>query len=61
MFGLGLIEIAIVFGLGYLAVKHIIARRFPGIYRALNIVFLLAIALMLVFGILTRVHAGPPA
>lgn len=57
MFGLGIFEITIILVLGYLAVRHIIARRYPGFYRAFNIVFLLTVALTLVFGLLTRLHA----
>lgn len=56
MFGLGLIEIAVILGLGYLALRHIVARRYPGIYRAFNIVFYITVALLLVFGLLTRFH-----
>lgn len=56
MFGLGLIEIAVVLGLAYLAVRHIIARRYPGFYRALDFVFYATVALLVVFGVLTRLH-----
>ena len=56
MFGLGFIEIAIVLGLVYLALRHIIARRYPGFYRAVDIVFYLTVAMVLVFGLLTRFH-----
>lgn len=57
MFGLGLIEIAVVLGLAYLAVRHIIARRYPGFYRAFNFVFYATVVLLVVFGLLARYHA----
>ena len=54
MFALGPIETLIVIVLVYLAFKHIIARRFPGIFRAFNFIFFTAAALMLLFGVLTH-------
>jgi multisubunit Na+/H+ antiporter MnhB subunit len=56
MFGLGLIEIGIVLVLAYLAFRHLIARRWPGIYRAIDFVFYTTIALALIFGLLARTH-----
>jgi hypothetical protein len=56
MLGLGPIELGIVAVLGYLACKHLIARRFPGLRRALDIVFLLTVALMLAFGLISRLN-----
>jgi len=56
MFGLGFVEIAIIGVLGWLAFRHIIARRYPGVYRALDIVFFTAVGLVLLFGVLARVR-----
>ena len=56
MFGLGLFELAIIGGLGYLAFRHIIARRWPGIYRAIDFVFFATVAMVLLFGLLARTH-----
>ena len=56
MFGLGFTELAIIGVLGWFAFRHIIARRFPGFYRALDVIFLSAVGLMLVFGLLARLR-----
>ena len=56
MFGLGLFELAIIGGLGYLAFRHIIARRWPGIHRAIDFVFFATVAMVLLFGLLARTH-----
>lgn len=54
MFGLGFIEIGIVLFLGYLAFKHLIARRYPNAARAIHIVLILTAVLMVVFGLITH-------
>ncbi len=56
MFDLGLAEIAIIGVLGWLAFRHVIARLYPGIYRALHIVLLTVVGLLLLFGLLARLH-----
>ncbi|HKJ00543.1 MAG TPA: hypothetical protein VKB51_18885 [bacterium] len=56
MFDLGPIEIVIILVLGWLAFRHIIARRWPGIYRAFNFAFAFAVGMMLLFGLLARIH-----
>jgi len=54
MFGLGIIELAIILVLGYVAFRHWIARRFPGAVRAVRFVLITTAVLLLVFGIITR-------
>jgi hypothetical protein len=56
MFGLGWVEIVVVLGAAYLAFRHFLARRFPGFRRAFDAVFYTTVALLIVFGLLTRVH-----
>lgn len=56
MFGLGPVELAIVGVLGYLAFRHIIAKRWPNIHRAIDFVFFATVALVLLFGLLARTH-----
>jgi multisubunit Na+/H+ antiporter MnhB subunit len=56
MFGLGFAETGIVLVLGYLAFRHLIARRWPGVYQALNFVFLGTVLLVLLFGLLARLR-----
>lgn len=56
MFGLGPVELAIVLGLGYWAVRHIVARRWPGLARAVNFVAYATVVGLLVFGLLTRLR-----
>ncbi len=56
MFGLGFIEIGIVLGLGYFAFKHIIVRFYPGFNRAFDFVFYTAMALMVLFGVISQLR-----
>ena len=53
---MGLFEIGIISVLGYLVFRHIIARRYPGVYRALNFAFMIGVLLFLLFGLLARGH-----
>lgn len=54
VFGLGLIEIAIVLILGYLAFKKMIVRKFPTFSRSFDFVFYATMALMILFGVISR-------
>jgi hypothetical protein len=56
MLDLGPIEIVIILALGWAAFRHLIARRWPDYYRAFNFVFAFAVGLMLLFGLLARLH-----
>lgn len=56
VFGLGFIEIGIVIGLGYFAFKHIIVRFYPGFNRAFDFVFYTAMALMVLFGVISQLR-----
>ena len=56
MFGLGIIEIGIVLALVYFAFKHIILRRYPGFNRGFDFVFYTAMALMVVFGVISQLR-----
>jgi len=54
MFGLGWMEIVFVLILAYFAFRHLILRRFPGIYRALNFIFYATAFMILAFAVITR-------
>jgi len=54
MFGLGWIEVVIVLVLSFFAFRHLIDRRFPNFYRAINFVFFATAFLMLAFALFTR-------
>lgn len=60
MFGLGFSESGIVLVLGYLAFRHFIVKRYPGIYRMLDIVLVLTVLLVLGFGLITHFRGGAP-
>ena len=54
MLTLGLVEIMIILGLGYYAFKHFIHRRFPNFYKAFQFVYFGTAALILVFGLISK-------
>ncbi|MCH8077649.1 MAG: hypothetical protein IIC64_17720 [SAR324 cluster bacterium] len=46
--------------LGYLAFRHFIVRRYPGFYRWLDILLVVTVALVLIFGLITYFRGGGP-
>lgn len=60
MFGLGFSESGIVLVLGYIAFRHFIIKRYPSFYRLLDIVLVLTVALVLIFGLITHFRGGGP-
>ena len=54
MFGLGFIELVVIFILVYFGFRHIILRRFPKFYRAVNFIFYTTAFFMLAFAVYTR-------
>jgi hypothetical protein len=56
MLELGPIEMVIILALAWFAFRHVIARRWPDYARAFNVAFFFAVGLMLLFGLLARLH-----
>ncbi len=54
MFGLGIIETGIVLALAYVAFRRFVVRRYPGIYRAIDVALAATAVLMVLFGLLTQ-------
>lgn len=60
MFGLGFSETGIVLVLGYLAFRHFIIRRYPSFYRMLDMVLVVTVALVLIFGLIGYFRGSGP-
>lgn len=56
MFGLGLTESAIVMGLAYFAFRRYIIRRYPGFHRIFDLVLVLTVLFMVIFGVITQLR-----
>ena len=54
MFGLGWMELVVIFVLVFFAFRHLIDRRYPNFYRAFNFIFFATAFLMLAFSVFTR-------
>jgi hypothetical protein len=56
MFDLGPWELLIILVLAWFAFRRVVARRWPDLHRAFNAAFIFAVAMMLLLGLLARLH-----